>query len=213
MMVLAGALGCVVVIIAALGARGSASPEPKAAPAAAAAAPRKVTSAPAKTAPQAAPAVAAVTLPPNTPKWSSANRAFWVGNDRRAVAFELNAINKVQVWMRTVQPMLVVRCMGKKTEVFVYTNSAAKMEPQDEDHTVRISFDNQPLSTDRWPDSADHDGLFSPDPVAFTQRLMAARLLRFGFTPHNAEPVLAQFDVTGLGDLIMPVAKQCGWSK
>jgi hypothetical protein len=37
--------------------------------------------------------------------------------------------------------------------------------------------------------------------------------LRFGFTPHNAAPVMANFQVSGLGNLIEPVARQCGWKK
>jgi hypothetical protein len=42
---------------------------------------------------------------------------------------------------------------------------------------------------------------------------MQAHTLRFGYTPHNAAPVEAVFQVEGLAELIAPVAKDCGWKK
>ena len=109
--------------------------------------------------------------------------------------------------MNYVRPLLVVRCMAKKTEAFVYTGSALRIEPNTEDHTVSFRFDDEPARTERWPDSAEHDALFAPDPVAFARRVMSTHSLRFGYHPHNAEPVEAVFEVSGLTDLIAPSAK------
>jgi hypothetical protein len=148
-----------------------------------------------------------------TQKWGSGNRAHWLGNERHAAAFELPAENTVSIWMNQVRPMLVVRCAAKRTEVFVATGSAIMMEPETEDHTVTFRFDDEPERTERWPDSADHDALFTPDGPAFAQRLIAARTMRFGYTPHNASPVVARFEVSGLGELVEAFAKECGWKK
>ncbi len=103
--------------------------------------------------------------------------------------------------------------MGKRTEAFVYTGSALKIEPNSEDHTVSFGFDDEGGRSERWPDSAEHDALFAPDGAAFAQRVMNAKNLRFGYTPHNAEPVEAQFHVDGLAELIAPAAKDCGRQK
>jgi hypothetical protein len=146
------------------------------------------------------------------PRWNSTNRE-WLGSSRKGIAFELPAGNKVAVWQRQVQPTLVVRCLSNRTDVFVYTDSAAKMETADENHTVRVAFDGEPDSTERWPDADEHDALFAPDGAAFARRLMTARTMRFGFTPHNASPVVAEFYVTGLAELIEPVVRQCGWDQ
>jgi hypothetical protein len=164
--------------------------------------------APASAASQSAPDIVAGPAA-SGPSWI-ANPA-WVGRARQSVAFELAARNEVQVWMRKVRPVLIVRCMARGTEAFVFTDSAARMEPQDEDHTVRVQFDNEAVVTERWPDSQEHDALFARDGAAFAHRLMQARTLEFGFTPHNAEPVVAQFDVAGLAPLLTPAARQCGW--
>lgn len=185
---LACAAGSAILIFALLSARGAASP---------AAASNGVAPVPSNAARSSAPAGLLA-----APKWTAANSGHWVGNARKAVAFEVAAVNKVQVWTRQVQPLLVVRCIANRTEAFVFTDSAARMELQDEDHTVQIRFDDGPDATERWPDSEAHDALFAPDGAAFATRLASARTLAFGFTPHNAEPVTARFDVSGLGELM-----------
>ena len=143
--------------------------------------------------------------------WMSANRE-WVGNDRHAAAFEVRSNNKVPVWLRQAQPILVVRCVSRRTEAFVFIESAAQIEAQ-QNHGVRVRFDDEPETEERWPDSDDHDALFAPDGAAFTQRLLGAHTLHFGYTPHNSPKVVAEFNVSGLGRLMEPVAKGCGSKK
>ena len=76
------------------------------------------------------------------PAWSSRNQSRWISNPRKNAAFELEANQPVAVWLKQVRPTLVVRCMDKRTDVFVYTDSAARIEEQDENHTVRVAFDD-----------------------------------------------------------------------
>ena len=188
-----------VLIFALLSARGAASPEPAATQV------QKPNVRQQKAAPAAAQAPGAP-----APRWTS-NPAAWVGKDRRSAAFELASIGKIQVWMRQVQPMLIVRCRDKAAEAFVFTDSPAKMEPQDGDHTVRIRFDDGPELAERWPDSAEHDALFAPDSAAFVRQLVAARRMHFSFSPHNANTASMTFDVTGLAEHLTTAARQCGW--
>ena len=148
-----------------------------------------------------------------TQAWSSERRAYWTGSQRHSAAFELPAENMVTIWLSQVRPLLIVRCLAKKPEVFVFTGSALKIEPQSDDHTVNFRFDDEQSTTVQWPDSAEHDALFAPDAAGFAQRLMRARTLRFGYTPHNAAPAEAHFEVSGLTELLEPVATDCGWKK
>lgn len=153
------------------------------------------------------------TAPAHTPGWTTANSAVWVGHEKHSAAFELQAENTVSIWMRTVRPTLVVRCASGRIEAFVFTASATKIEPQTDEHTVRFSFDGGADVTERWPDSEEHDALFAPDGASLARRIAGARVMRFGFTPHNAAPVTAQFHVAGLAGLIEPTARECGWRK
>ena len=192
--------------------RPAASPEPvvqTAAPATAPArkpAPNRAATAAARTSPAVVSAHAA-------PKWTHVPAGRWTSGDRKSVAFELQANNRIHIWTRDVTPVLVVRCQAGQVEPFVYTQSAARMEPQDGDHTVRVAFDDGPEATERWPDSDEHDALFAKDSAAFMHQLAGAKTLRFGFEPHNAGPAVMQFDVSGLDELLHGSAKQCGWKK
>jgi len=151
------------------------------------------------------------TPPTLLPRWSQAHEDRWISNHPRSVAWEIDAVAPVAIWMRHVRPMLVVRCLAKTTDVFVFTDSAARIEPRDDRHSVRLGFDDEADVVERWPDSADHDALFAPDGVLIAQRLAAARSMRFTFTPHNADRVTAQFDVVGFDAIASGMAKTCGW--
>lgn len=143
------------------------------------------------------------------PQWTSANQSRWVGNSRKSVAFEVEAERPVGVWLKRVTPVLVVRCMDRRTDVFVYTESAAQIETEDENHTVRLALDDGPESVQRWPDSVEHDALFAPEGPALRQALERASTLSFGFLPHNAGPVTARFDVRGLAERLASAGARC----
>lgn len=144
-------------------------------------------------------------------RWSTDNRTLWLGPAGKGVVLDVAAENTVGVWMRNVRPALVVRCIGGRTEVFVFTQSSARIEPGTDDHTVTLGIDESSEMTELWPDSIEHDALFAPDGAALAKRLLGARTLRFGFTPHNAAPVAAHFHVAGLEELLRPSARECGW--
>jgi hypothetical protein len=143
------------------------------------------------------------------PHWSNAHQARWVSNHPKSAAFELAADRDVPVWMRRVQPLLVVRCLARKAEVFVFTDSPARIEPQDENHTVSVAFDDDAATTERWMDSEEHDALFAPDGASFAHRLARSHTLRFGFTPHNAAPVTVQFTTRGFDTVLERVSEKC----
>lgn len=161
--------------------------------------------------PQTPPARVRAHAPLVFPRWSQAHEDRWISNHPRSVAYEIDANRPVAVWMRRVRPMLVVRCLSKTTDIFVFTDTAARIEPRDDNHTVRIGFDDEADVTERWPDSADHDALFAPDGLVLAQRLARARSMRFAFTPHNADTVVAEFNVTGFDAVASTMSKTCGW--
>lgn len=142
-------------------------------------------------------------------KWTSAGQARWVHPSRNAAAFEVAAERPVAIWNGTVTPTLVVRCNKGRVDAFVFTNSAARIEAEDENHSVKLEFDAVPAAHERWPDSVEHDALFAPDGRAFVEQLSSSQALRFTFAPHNAGPASALFDVRGLKEK-MAATKACG---
>jgi hypothetical protein len=122
----------------------------------------------------------------------------------------LQASNEVSVWMTRMRPLLVVRCLARTTEVFVLTG-AASIETQTGMHTVRLQIDDEEGTLQQWVDSESRQELFAPNGVALTKRLAHARRVRFGYTPYNAAPVVADFVVEGFDKLAGLVANTCGW--
>lgn len=157
------------------------------------------------------PAASEPSLPAGAAPWSDENASLWLGARRPGVAFDVRAEKPIGVWMRTVHPLLVVRCTAGAVHAFIVTDSQAQLEADTEDHTVTFAFDGDPEVRERWQDSTDHDALFAPDSSVFVKRLMQASTLRFGFTPHNATKAQMRFHVAGLEPLLTPAAKACGW--
>lgn len=142
------------------------------------------------------------------PRWTP-NAEAWLGR-AKGIAYEVSAAESIGVWMRAVRPALVVRCVGGRAEVFVFTDSAAVIEANTEDHTVEYAFDDETPTTTRWPDGAEHNALFAPDGGAIAQRLRTAGTFTFRFTPHNAQRATARFNTAGLAEHTKPAAKHCG---
>ena len=154
---------------------------------------------------------AAATTTAATHQWSREDEYRWVANHKRSVAYQLDADQQVRVWTTHVRPSLVMRCLNRKTEVFVYTETPSKLESTDGLHSVKLTFDDAAESDERWPDSAEHDALFAPDGTALARRISTAHHLRFGFSPHNADPVQVDFDLGDAGSVVSHLAKTCGW--
>lgn len=148
---------------------------------------------------------------PSASKWSGSRQPGWASDGSRTISFSLQAENEVRVWMKSVRPVLAVRCLAGNTEVFVITNWAASIEPTAELHTVHLSFDDGPAVAEQWWDSDDAQALFAPEGVAAARQIARSRVMRFGFTPFNAAPVTAHFKVAGFDQLVGSVAKTCRW--
>jgi hypothetical protein len=210
-----GAAAAVVVVLLAVGMRAARGPSSEAAAAAPAVA-KTAPAAPAATSavPPVAPVAATPATPASTPavvqRWSTEKQATWLGNRRRGAAFELPADNVVKTWFGPARPSLVVRCVSHNLEVFVFTGSPMKIETRAAGKTVNLAMDDEPMQTERWPDSDDHDALFAPDAPALTRRLLTAQTFRFSYSPHNAHDVVAQFSVRGLDALLTAASKECG---
>jgi hypothetical protein len=133
------------------------------------------------------------------------------GTKYREVQYELAAENEISTWARRVRPVLTVRCANGAGEVFVLTESAAAMEGDDGRHTVSVAFDGTPGHSEQWIASDDYAGLFAPDAVDAARRIARARTLRFGFTPYNGSPTVADFDVRGFDAVLDGLARSCRW--
>jgi Type VI secretion system VasI, EvfG, VC_A0118 len=154
----------------------------------------------------------AATAPPrraqpeeSAPQWIERHQSGWA----RSTVFELAADRDALVWNKRVRPVLTIRCFPKATEVFILTRSAASVEGNSGEHTVQVKLDDDPETTEKWEDSADHEALFAPDGAIMARQLVDARNLSFRFTPFNAAPASVHFSVNGPDSILRSVAGKC----
>jgi len=150
-------------------------------------------------------------VPPPGGKWTEARQASQM-DDTQGVTFHLEAENSVEGWLKRGKPSLIVRCREKRTDVYMVTGMPASVESGDLDgHTVRVRFDDMPAQQQRWSESTDKEALFATSAVQMARNLAKANLLRVEFTPFNASPAIATFDVGGFDQHIGQLAAACGW--
>jgi hypothetical protein len=161
------------------------------------------------TVPPQLPPVVVESAPP--PTWTGQRRASWGLDGSKTITFELQATHDVPVWMSRSRPVLVVQCASRATQAYVALGTSADFESDAYRRTVRLQWDDAPLTVQQWQGSESGQELFAPDGVAFVRQLAHGHRLRFGFTPFNAQPVTVEFAVRGFDQFAELVARTCGW--
>lgn len=148
-------------------------------------------------------------------------------NDSQIIEASVAADNQIQGWLDSSRPVLHVGCTGGKTRVYVWTGTPASVETDYDGgllygHKVILRFDDNPSFAEDWVESDDHKALFESE-VSFDEpganpaqnlivRMVQSNGLLFKFTPLNANPVIAHFDLQGLSKHIDEITKPCGWT-
>ncbi len=145
-------------------------------------------------------------------KWQGGEGKRSAMDDSPTVVFSLEAENEIQGWLAKKTPTLIVRCLERKTDVYVVTGMAANPEyGLFQEHTVQIRFDDAKAFKERWGASTDNEALFAPSPIRLARQVAKAHTMRFRFTPFNASPAVIVFDVRGFDKHIGLVSKTCSW--
>ena len=95
------------------------------------------------------------------PRWVE-NRDAWLGKSKGAPSKCLR-LNRSASGCGPCVRRSWSAAPAKRAEVFVFTDTAAAIEANTEDHTVSFAFDGEAPTTMRWPDGAEHNALFAPD--------------------------------------------------
>jgi hypothetical protein len=147
-----------------------------------------------------------------TTKWVRAEDVSKM-DDSKTIFYRLEAEEEIAGWLKQHRPSLMIRCKEGKTDAFIVTGMASSVEyGLTDEHTVTLRFDDAAAQKQRWADSTDDEALFAPNPVAFARRVATSRRLRFGWTPFNASPVIAEFNTDGFETGARELATSCRWS-
>jgi len=138
-------------------------------------------------------------------------------DDSKTVVLSLDSDNTIDGPLGSKRPTLLIRCQEGKTEAYIDTGMAASVEQDFEGgplytHTVRLRLDQGDALTEHWGGSTNDDALFSDgDQIAFTKELADAQTLTFEFTPFDANPAIARFDLRNLSKHLPQLGASCGW--
>jgi hypothetical protein len=176
-----------------------------------------VTSTTAPPAPATAPATRTASTPApanvqieEAPGWVIPRRIGYGPDGSRMLTLQLAALRDLQVAQQHIRPVLAVRCLSRRTEVFVSLGTSAAIEAGDTNR-VTVQFDQQTPIAQQWIRTDTYQELFAPDGLVLARQLADASLLRFTFTPFSSRPVVVEFNVRGFDEHVGSIAKTCGW--
>lgn len=144
------------------------------------------------------------------PGWVIPRRTGFASDGSRTMTMELPALRDLQVSREHIRPVLAVRCLSRRTEVFVALGTSAAIEAGDTNH-VTVQIDDQPAASQQWLRTDTYRELFAPDGLALARQFVGASLLRFTFTPFHSRPIVAEFNVRGFDQHVSTLARTCGW--
>lgn len=109
---------------------------------------------------------------------------------------------------------LHLRCQENTTAIYIATNCHLASGFQGYGK-VDVRVDDKKAASVSMDVSTDNEALGfwrGNQAIPFIQRqLLGGETLRVRFTPFNASPVSAEFDLSGIDEAIAPLRKQCGW--
>jgi type VI secretion system protein VasI len=154
----------------------------------------------------------ASTPKPFTGKWQTYTKKSEFDGST-TVILGLEAENYVEGWLTTTLPILNLRCKEGKIDTYVNIGMQADVEYGLYDKaTVRVRFDQNQAFEMTASESTTGEALFFQDPDGMIMWMLQSREMVLGFTPFNADPVVATFDLLGLTNVIEPLKQSCNWN-
>lgn len=128
------------------------------------------------------------------------------------VRIQKQANAPVEAWMKSVTPDLRVECYENQTRIiFIAGTNFTPVFGEYGMAEVRVRIDEQPPMKQLWSETTDQEALIASNSISLIKKMKDAKVLRVEFTPFNASPVTATFDLAGLEQHIQEVAQTCNW--
>lgn len=154
-------------------------------------------------------AAASVPVGPPPSPWNFSSSTSEM-DDKPINTLALAASERVQNWIDRVTPELYIRCTGTKLDAFIVTETAADVESGHLDQArVTVRVDSAQATTGWWTESTDDKAFFAPGPARLVRSLLGANRLLIGYTPFNASPVVARFDLADVDSQLTRLPSGC----
>lgn len=154
------------------------------------------------------PPIATETPLPKIGKWELGSDVSALDDTTSHFIF-LEAETSVNAWLDNPIPALVIRCENRQYDVYIFADSQLESTLDDEVFTRVRYGDNSPVNL-TMSESTTGEAMFFPDGETAVRNLLPVNRLVVGYTPFNANPVEAVFDLTGIEEAIQPLFDACG---
>lgn len=124
-------------------------------------------------------------------------------DDSKKFAASLDVKEKVN----GVIPTLILRCSENKTDVFINWDKFIGGDSS----SVQVRIDKEPAQKEYWGVSTSNKATFSQNPIALAKKLSKAKVLLVRVVPYNEAPIMAEFDLEGIGPIIDELKLTCNW--
>ena len=149
---------------------------------------------------------------PFTGKWQTYTTKSEFDGSTTVILF-LDAESYVEGWLTTTLPTLNLRCQEGKIDSYVNIGMQADVKyGLDDNATVRIRFDQNQAFELTVSESTDGEALFFYNPYGMILAMLQSQEMVLGFTPFNAGPAVAKFDLRWLNNVIEPLKRSCNWN-
>ena len=131
----------------------------------------------------------------------------WIFN-RKSSALGDNTIISLSLDATTPESSMRIRCSEKKTEIFFVLNEYMGSSAL----TFEYKIDTAPIIKTTVEPSEAGNAIFMPAAVKFIKSLLGKNTLAIRVAPYNQAKTERVFDISGIENVIEPLAQECGWS-
>lgn len=135
-------------------------------------------------------------------------------DDTKSVFAGLEASSGKGKWGEPVG--LIARCVSNKTELYIGWNTYLGNDGgiYNNFKRVMVRIGDAPSKTMRWGLSTDSQATFAPGWAGtLIKQMMGVQRLVARVIPYNENPIVAEFDLTGIEDAMKPIMQTCGWKR
>ena len=104
--------------------------------------------------------------------------------------------------------IMSLRCMEKETKFILNLNEYMGSEPM----RLEYKIDDTPITEVEANPSKDGQLVFMPNSIEFIKSLFGKKKLAIRVAPYNKSKTERVYDISGIENVIEPLAQECGWS-
>ena len=146
---------------------------------------------------------------PFVPKWELSDRRDPM-DDTVRVFLTRGADEELNTRFSRVRPRVIFTCQKNNLDAYIYVGSAVALDYQSHSTSVRLRFDNDPPTRDKWSVSDDRDALFAPNAKLFLRSFLNAESLQFEWPQLGGAPTVAKFTRDDLETHATRFTNACG---